>query len=525
MPVLDLPPEIDVDLLDRQEAGTPRQARHVSAGLKLQDQLAQSLIRGILLAVPALIAAHAMCVSDPDIWWHLRSGEWIMQNHAFPYTDPFSSFGAGKPWAAYSWLFEVGVLQLFQSLGLTGIVVYTSVMMMGISAALYHLIRRLQADFTVAVLLTLVAVISLGRLYTPRPWHFTILFFILLLDILMQARRTGRLRELAWLPLIFALWANLHIQFVDGLIVLVLACAEAIASVWWSAARTRLRLVPIVAVSAACLLATLINPYGWEIYKVAHDLAAQPGVIDHITELQAIPFRGLPDYCVLLLGLAAVAALARRRRMQPFEAALLGMAFVLAFRSQRDVWILVASASTIIAAYRQAAKADPATSPEHQAGSTGAFVWTTVLTSVLAGLLLFAGFRTLHVNNGRLRTLLAADLPVDAVQAIKSSGLKGQLFNDYGWGGYLIWSLRQPVSIDGRAALYGDQRLDCSTSTWNGAPDWHANKELAAAGIVIGPVKAPLTQLLRLDPRFKLAYEDKVAAVFVPSAPAHKDYE
>jgi hypothetical protein len=35
------------------------------------------------------------------------------------------------------------------------------------------------------------------------------------------------------------------------------------------------------------------------------------------------------------------------------------------------------------------------------------------------------------------------------------------------------------------------------------------------AGVVIGPVKAPLTQVLRMDPRFQLAYEDKVAAVFV----------
>ncbi len=55
------------------------------------------------------------------------------------------------------------------------------------------------------------------HLYTPRPWLFTILFFVLVLDIVMQARLTGRARELAWLPLIFALWANTHIQFIDGI--------------------------------------------------------------------------------------------------------------------------------------------------------------------------------------------------------------------------------------------------------------------------------------------------------------------
>ena len=46
-------------------------------------------------------------VTDADLWWHLRAGEWITQNHHLPVTDPFSYTGAGKPWIAYSWSFEV----------------------------------------------------------------------------------------------------------------------------------------------------------------------------------------------------------------------------------------------------------------------------------------------------------------------------------------------------------------------------------------------------------------------------------
>jgi hypothetical protein len=72
-----------------------------------------------------------------------------------------------------------------------------------------------------------------------------------------------------------------------------------------------------------------------------------------------------------------------------------------------------------------------------------------------------------------------------------------------------------PVSIDGRAAFYGDQRIDRSVATWSAQPDWASDAQLMKAGVVIGPVKAPLTQVLRMDPRFQLAYEDKVAAVFV----------
>jgi len=71
------------------------------------------------------------------------------------------------------------------------------------------------------------------------------------------------------------------------------------------------------------------------------------------------------------------------------------------------------------------------------------------------------------------------------------------------------------VTIDGRAAMYGDEQIDRSATTWSGQPDWASDPNLQKAGLVIGPVKASLTQLLRMDPRFELAYEDKLAAVFI----------
>ena len=105
------------------------------------------------------------------------------------------------------------------------------------------------------------------------------------------------------------------------------------------------------------------------------------------------------------------------------------------------------------------------------------------------------------------------------MEAVRAKGyadtLHGPVFNDFNWGGYMIWALRMPVSIDGRAAFYGDEAIDRSIATWNAEPDWASDPQLKAAGVVIGPVKAPLTQVLRMDPRFRLLYEDGLAAVFV----------
>ena len=305
------------------------------------DRIAQACALLVLFVAPALLCLHTACVNDPDTWWHLRTGEWILQHHTVPRVDPYGV--EAKPWAAYSWLYEVLLFQLESRLGLPGIVAYSTGMVFAITLALYHLIRRLQEDFSIVLLLGFVASLSLGRLYTPRPWLFTILLFTLEIDILMHARKTGRTHELAWLPLIFAVWANVHIQFVVGLVVLALALGEAVYARSSKGVQARVSAAWLGGALAASALATLVNPYGWGIYKAAYDLASQPGVLGKISELQAIPFREMPDFCLLFLALGAAAALTSVRKFPPFETALLGLAAVLSFRSLRDMWVLANS--------------------------------------------------------------------------------------------------------------------------------------------------------------------------------------
>ena len=447
---------------------------------------------------------YAASANDSDVWWHLRTGEWILAHHAIPHVDLFSRSLAGKPWQPYSWLFELIVVKLFQRFGMVGIVGYTTAMVLAITVALQHLVRRLQSDFTMVALLTFAGCFGLFHLYTPRPWMFTILFFALELDILMHARKTGRPRELLWLPLIFALWSNVHIQFIDGLIVLALAAGESVITNWGFGEKTRLRAPWLIAAFAASILATLANPFGWHIYRVAYDLAAQAGVLNKVTELQANPFRDIMDFLLLALAIGSAAALAWHRRFAVFETGLLLFAAVVSFRSQRDVWVMATAAAAILASNIVSKR--PAIPLPRLAAP---------LAVLLAALLVLAGFRVLRVNNTRLQSKLTETMPVHAVEAIRANGYAGPLYDDYNWGGYLIWALRMPVSIDGRAAFYGDEVIDRSIATWNAQPDWASDQELMSSGLVIGPARQALTQLLRRDPRFQLVYEDKIAAVFI----------
>ncbi len=466
-------------------------------------------MRVVLLATPALICLHAAVIADEDVWWHLRAGEWIAQNHAFVRVDSFSRSLAeggvsGAPWVDYSWLFEWLMFHLYQAWGLSGVLAYSAGAVLAITAALHRLLTWLEPDASKAALLTAGAMVAMTPLFAPRPWLLSILLFLLELDVLLRVRQTGRGRSLWWLPLLFAVWANLHIQFVDGIIVLSLAAAEATLVPRREPIRTQLKTRSLWLALAGCAVAVMVNPYGWRIYSVAYRLAAQSGPMRFVQEMQALPFRRFGDFLLLALTLAAAATLGARRRLLTFEAALLLFGAGVSFRSQRDLWLLGIVAPVVLA--QGSRNTERERSPDDVPLS---WLVPIACSAVLGGACLMG------IREARLKESLAKTLPVSAVEAIKVRGYTGPLYNTYDWGGYLMWTLRKPVSLDGRAGLYGDARIESALKTWSAEPLWGADTTFQSARLVIAPRKQPLTQLLRLSPQFRLVYEDDVALVFV----------
>lgn len=466
----------------------------------------QALILATLFAIPVFFALRFDQVSDTDVWWHMGLGRWMLEHGAIPRAEPFSNIGGGKPFEAYSWLFELIVYGLYQKLGLLGIVLYSSTLAVAITAAVHHLVRRLNSDFTLGIGITLLAMYTTARLYTPRPWLISMLFFALELDILLRARRTGRTRELLWLPLIFALWTNIHIQFVDGLVVLGIALVEPIASKWRPTIETNLRIKKMVFVLLGCLAATLVNPYGVKIYKVAYDLVAQGSALQQSLELSAIPFRSLDDWCVIFIALAATAILAKKQRPALFDVALLGFSIIVSFRSQRDIWVLAIAGAAILAANLDVRPTDRF------------MVKVLAAPAVAAATILFAAlaFLAKGINNPELETRLRSTMPVQAAEEVKQHNWSGPIYNDYGWGGYLIWSLRMPVSMYGRNTVYGVAMVLRSNETWAASAGWDSDPELLRANLIFAPVGAPLIELLRLQPCLETAYQDNLATIFIP---------
>jgi hypothetical protein len=456
----------------------------------------------------ALLFLRKFYIADPDIWWHLATGRWILQHHAVPATDPFSSYGLGKPWIDYSWLFDVAVQLFYRAFGYLSIVYLEVLVRVALAIALFHLVRSLLPCFWRAAAITVVALYAMSWVIGPRPGMLTILFTIIELDILLSARRTGAASKLWLLPPMFAIWANWHIQFVYGLLLLsVFACEPLATRLLRNTTKDNIQpLKRVWLVLCTSLLATLVNPYGFRIYSTVVQYMHQPKVFNQIIELRAMTFREPSNYVVLFLTLAAAMAIGWRRNLQFLWPALLSIASVLAFRSVKETWFLaVISACALADGWDLKASDDlPPLALRYR---LTAAVW--LLAAIMVG------YRYYGVSNDFLDIQVTGGFPETAAQYIEKHHLPGPLYNDFTWGGFLLWRLPQlTVAIDGRTNVHGDERVGHFGAMWTGKPEWASDPELLNANIVVAKRDTALGSLLRLDARFKIVYEDVQAVVF-----------
>ncbi|HID76543.1 MAG TPA: hypothetical protein EYP56_11155 [Planctomycetaceae bacterium] len=474
-----------------------------------QAVLSRLMVAAVIL-LPAFKCLLTLPVDDPDVWWHLRAGQWIVEHRGLPTTDSFSAGGSGRPWVAYSWTAELLLYGLYSALGLRGLLVFTAAVSSALVASFHGLLRRVRPPGSLDLILALVATLGLLPVLTPRPWLFTIWFFILELDLLLTAGRTGDRRLLWWLVPLFVLWANVHIQFVLGLVVLAMAAIEPLVARLLPVRRIdpEWRPVPftfMLVLGVACVAATLVNPYHGRLYLVAAQLMGQSELWNLIQELVAMPFRSPSNWVVLAAALAAAFALGWRRRFRPLVVMLFLLGAYLSFRSQRDVWLVLLVSLAILADTAAVIR------PRAVARRVG---WTVPVAAVLVVVL--AG--SFLATQARLEKKVEEKFPVGAVRFLAAHRYPGPLFNRFSWGGYLIFFLPEyPVSIDGRTMVHGQKRLIRHFRTLRGKPEWKKDPELAAARLVVVPSRGPLAALLQLAPRFRPVYQDRVATVFCAS--------
>jgi hypothetical protein len=457
-------------------------------------------------------------LDDPDFWFHLKTGEYIVGNGLIPKIDPFSFTFNGYPWVAHGWLAGL-IFYLVQSRFGYGALIFLFALL--ITLACWFVFLRCRAHPFITAFAIVLGVLSMSPNIGVRPRVFTILFASVFLFILENYARRGEGKAIWILVPLMALWVNLHGGFVIGVALIVLTIIGLVLDKWLGDDQTGLRprLVTLAVVLGACLLTTAVNPYGTQMFAVPLRVLQTPVYKQLVVDWLSPDFHRPEVFPFLLLLLLTAAALALSPVRPKLRELLLLLATLYAtLTSQRNMAVFALVAVPLLANYSQ-----------HWLDSIplGKFFGKTSLierrANVLAilfllPLVLFAiQLKATVYGDVRQQTM---DVPVTAVEYLKQNQITGNTFTDPNiWANYVIWALpSNPVFIDGRD-VYPEAFVDEYARIVLGLADWREPFERYGVRVVIVAPKSVIARQMKSASEWQEVYQDEMAIVFSKRSP------
>ncbi|SRR5579884_63269 len=439
---------------------------------------------------------------DPDVGWHLRSGQTILATHAIPRVDTFSHTMAGTPWADFEWLWETSFAAVYSIGGFVGAIAMNGIIVTLILLLVAATQRLRGASWFFAAAGSCFALANLFIYSELRPGMTGALLSATFLFILELARRREQPRLAFFLVPLEALWANAHGSYALGpILCLVYGAAEC-----WET-RSRRTLVWWAGLGAALVSATLVNPMGLGLLRFTLGASHMSYNRDHngewvppdLHELWALPL-----LITLLLSLG-LPLLFRNVRPSRREALLLLTATLAVLQSNQFIPLYsVAAAPMVARMVEQAFNRELRLRLPAIAGAIAA-----------AELLLATAHAVAGLQPDEYRAAIAKSYPVDAVSYIEQHQLQGPIFNHFSWGCYLMTALpRLPVFVDGRTEMYGEEFLRRFTDATTGAKPAAPLLDEYGVNLVLVPRESTVAVQLRQSGGWREDYTDSLAAVF-----------
>lgn len=451
--------------------------------------------------------------NDPDLWWHLRTGQIIWANRAVPRTDLLSFTTGQHAWVPQEWLSQLSMYAAWKAGDYSGLMLWFCLAAAALLVIQYISCALYSGSAKVAFLGALVTWFfsTVGLAIRPQMLGFTLLTCELL--ILHLGRSRDR-RWFYWLPALFGIWVNTHGSFFLGLIVLVMVLVTGSFNVQAGLLQSRPlhrdRRRTLLWAASLSMLALCVNPVGWPL--LAYPLRTifdQRLQLDAVAEWQKLSFDDVRAFGLLgLAGAILLIALVRRTVLYLDEIALLVVAFAMAVLHQRFLFAWGIVSAPILC--RQLADVWEGYLPARDR------IWPNAILLLGSLGIAFAAFPSRselvkQVNRGN---------PVQAVDFIRSahlsSHLTGRMLNEYAYGGYLTWALpEQKVFVDGRADVYAWTGVFEDYGRWATLRD-DPSRLLYKYRIdfCLLSKSAPLARMMSYLPGWSERYSDSQAVIF-----------
>jgi hypothetical protein len=472
----------------------------------------------VTLFALALVAMPMRETLDPDMWWHLRTGEVIWQS-GIPRHDIFSFTVPHHEWVTHEWLSQLFMWLVYLAGGWPGLIVVFALL----TAVSFWLVYKCCAGQPyLAAFVVLLAAIASAIVWGVRPQIFNILLaalFVYAVERVKDGQVNGR--WLWALPFVTLVWANLHSGYLLGVVLLGTYTVGGGLERYLGLADERTfspaRLRQMVLVTVGSFLLAAVNPSGPGLWLYPFETLGSPAMQGYIQEWHSPNFHLVYFWpFAALVGLGGIGwAFSPQRPTWSDLLLFCGTAFA-GLVSARHIPLFAVVATPIVCRHLQGAITalwDGGQRTEDGRKSLPSVLvglnWLLVGLAVVGAVVWSA---SVIVAN---ETAVAERYPVAAVDFLEAKGLADAPgYNSYNWGGYLIWR-GLPVFVDGRADVYGDNFLFYYLQTFEVRANWRQPLDEHDVVYVLIEPGSPLTAVLTLDEQWHSVYQDEIAQIFL----------
>lgn len=477
------------------------------------------------LALGVVVGSYiCLPISDPDLWWHITVGRWIISHGTVPDKDYWNMFSTGELWRAYSWSNEIALALIERVWGVKGLAVAQISLGIGLAWSIQYVCGRIARDNFVGALFGIYATVACYNNFTLRPqvlvWIFFALALLLADDV---AERGANRKRLCLLALLGSLWANTHLTAALGLVAVGL----------WSLQNASSKVSARHALYAvtAFFLGTLFTPYFGGEWLTFFAKGGHPLKYQRISEFQPATILQFSAVFVLLEVFLVLVVSYTTRALPTISRGLLGVGMLLA--GFTAVKFLPFAAITWVLLFSVWWRESGAThrSRIHDNFAEGILtakenLWglsTQTGMAIAFFVLSISVVNIFHLIRKPLNMLVVPQLAYDFIE---ERSLPKPILNEFGSGGYLMYRMSDNdgnplhrVAIDGRTNVNPDEIWQMYQASFSGRANWQEYITKVNPGTIMWRQGSPFVSLLLLSPEwcrvFASGTHDEDYTVFV----------
>lgn len=468
-------------------------------------------------------------VYNNDFWWHLATGKYIIENRSLPEDDPFNYTSSGAPETRKTmilkgnWLADVIFYKVYTAWDFKGIIILRALVLITLMSVVFLTIRKQGISDLLSLLLTTGVFAVTKDFLGERPQLFTFLSFAVVLYLLEDFRMHRSRKIFLVLPIVLVL-SNMHPGFIVCILLVSLYLAgEILSSLFYKDGRKR-KIGNLAALWGLSFVFAAFNPAGLDVFGELFGLGKiTRGVVEFMPPFYLYTKKVIPpSYPYILFLLLSLLSLIYLRRIGIARMLVLSVFTIMSFDAIRYMMFYMVISAPVIAAIFVEIRNE-----RRFAGISGfLYKWESIFFSIF---LLISGYLTINSLQMLARFEFKADTsfsaPKGAADFLADLQIKGNIFNENGFGGYLIWRLHpgKKVFSDGRALnpdSTDEYRIIAHALTANGL-SWNRVIEKYNISYIVTPPLLPSGQIYPIVEKlfdsdiWELIYSDHFSLIFM----------